>query len=50
MFLSGTGVAINSDVNGAIGIALKSKVADESFVKEIISTGQGCCPFKIGIN
>ncbi len=47
LFISATGKAINSDVNGAIGIALKSNVASESFVKMIVGSGLAFNPYKV---
>jgi len=47
LFKSATGKVLNADVNGAIGIALKSNVADESFVKMIVSRGLAFRPCKI---
>ncbi len=47
LFQSSVGKLLNADVNGAIGIALKSKVADDSFVKMIVSRGLAFRPCKI---
>lgn len=49
LFQSSTKKLINADVNGLIGIALKSKVADNSFVKEIVSRGLAFNPVKLNI-
>ncbi len=45
LFVSSTGVAINSDCNGAIGIG--RKVIGESFVKRILDSGRGFRPIRI---
>ncbi len=47
LFQSSTGKLVNGDVNGAIGIALKSKVADDSFVRGIVSRGAAFAPRKV---
>jgi len=47
LFVSSTGVAINSDCNGAIGIG--RKVIGESFVQTILDMGCGFQPVRINI-
>ena len=47
LFKSATGAVINADVNGAIGIALKSNVASESFRKMIVCSGFASNPMKV---
>lgn len=51
LFRSKTGKAINADVNGAIGILLKSKVVREcgSFIRSITDTGLAFRPVKVNI-
>lgn len=45
LFRSSTGIRINADVNGAIGIL--RKVVDDSLVKEIINKGNLLTPFRV---
>ena len=49
LFQSSTKKLINADVNGLVGIGLKSKVADNSFVKKIVSRGLAFNPIKLNI-
>lgn len=49
LFLSSTGKVLNADVNGAIGIMLKSKVIRECerFIRSITDTGIAFMPHKV---
>lgn len=47
LFISSTGRIINADENGAIGILLKLKVADEKFKHLIISRGDVVSPMRL---
>ncbi len=47
LFKSSTGKVINADVNGAIGIALKSNVASESFREMIVCSGFASNPTRV---
>ena len=47
MFQSSTGVLINADINGAIGIA--RKVFGDSVIKQIIDSGLAFNPYRVNI-
>lgn len=50
LFISSTGNLINADVNGAIGIALKSKVVREGeFIRSLLDTGLAQRPVKLNL-
>jgi putative transposase len=49
LFVSSTGKLMNADVNGAIGIALKSKVVRKGFVKSLLNTGLAQRPVKLNL-
>lgn len=47
LFVSSTGKLINADVNGAIGIGIKSKVVREDFIFNLLNTGIAQMPYRI---
>ena len=49
LFKSSTGKILNADENGAIGILLKLKVADEKFKHLIISRGDVVSPVRLNV-
>lgn len=49
LFKSSTGKIINADENGAIGILLKLKVADEKFKHSIVSRGDVVSPVRLNV-
>lgn len=49
LFKSSTGKILNSDENGAIGILLKIKVADEKFKHLIVSRGDVVSPVRLNV-
>lgn len=48
LFQSSTGLMLNADVNGAVGIL--RKVSSDSVVKQVASRGQAFCPVKINMS
>ena len=49
LFKSSTGKIVNADTNGAIGIILKLKVADEKFKDLIVSRGDVVSPIRLNV-
>ena len=49
LFKSSTGRIVNADENGAIGILLKLKVADEKFKHLIVSRGDVVSPIRLNV-
>ena len=51
LFVSSTGKLINADINGSIGIALKSKVVQDGgrFIKDLLNTGIAQMPVKLNL-
>ena len=48
LFKSSTGLILNADLNGAIGI-LRKEVGESFFKKEIVDRGHAVCPFRVTI-
>ena len=48
LFRSSTGIYLNADVNGAIGIM--RKVTGDTVIKQLASSGQALCPIKLNVS
>ena len=49
MFKSGSGIKLNSDINGAYGMLRKINAVDERFFESIVDTGHVVWPLKLNV-